>query len=155
MMASRTHRPPTAKATHDQLVKPPTMTIGTPARAAIWNAPPMVPPMNADVLKNSAFATLTSRTRPEDCRVNSILPPPSPMRPAPPQRSPLPPQRRGRGTQHGPDSDRHYTAAAMASNPLLGPAEEPGQAASPETLEDPLAEALRLIDLARQLNLQV
>src|SRR6266851_1698841 len=30
--------------------------------------------MNAAALKKSAFVTLTSRTRPEDCRTNSFLP---------------------------------------------------------------------------------
>ena len=54
------------KATHDQLVNGPNITMGTPARTAIWKAPPSVPPMNAEVLKNSALATLTSRTSPED-----------------------------------------------------------------------------------------
>src|SRR3954468_816876 len=147
MTASSTHSPPTAKATQDQFVSPPTTTIGTPARAAIWNAPPIVPPMNADVLKNNALATLTSRTSPDDWRVNSILPPPWPMPTLAPPRSPLLPQRTGRGTQHGPDSGRHYTAATMASDRLSGIAagrSETGLADAPAdpgpTLADPLAE---------------
>ena len=76
MNASRMHSPPTPKATQDQFVRPPTMTIGIPARAAIWNAPPIVPPMKAEVLKKSALATLTSRTSPDDWRVNRSLPSP-------------------------------------------------------------------------------
>src|SRR5450432_275422 len=74
MIARRTQAAPTMKATHDQFVRPPMTTTGTPARTAMPYAPPSVPPINAAVLKNSALTTLTSRTRPDDCRVNSVLP---------------------------------------------------------------------------------
>src|SRR3974390_2169171 len=73
--ARRTHSPPTMNAVYDQLVNGPITMIGTPARTAIWNAPPSVPPMKAEVLKNSALATLTSRTSPDDWRVNRVRPP--------------------------------------------------------------------------------
>ena len=78
MRASRMHRRaddegdprPVGQAAHDH-------DRDTPARTAIWNAPPRVPPMKAEVLKNSALTTLTSRTRPDDWRVNRVRPPSS------------------------------------------------------------------------------
>ena len=66
MIARSTQNAPTTNATTDQLVTSPTTTTGTPARTAMPYAPPSVPPMKAAVLKNSALATLTSRTRPDD-----------------------------------------------------------------------------------------
>src|SRR5579864_3675295 len=70
--ARRTQKAPTMKATTDQLVTRPSTTTGTPARTAMPYAPPSVPPMNAAVLKKRALATLTSRTRPDDWRVNRV-----------------------------------------------------------------------------------
>src|SRR5438552_8077340 len=140
--------------------------------------------MNAQVLKNSALRTLTSRTRPDDCRVKSARPPavaaidacpPLIARPRPGAQAP----RHGRGA-----SPRRLHAAAGESPDLEGVASiltatragtsmrrrisnessdgawamttsAPGSGASVRTLDDPLAEALRIVDLASARSLLI
>src|ERR1700682_386663 len=109
-----------------------------------------MPPMKAAVLKKSALATLTSRTRPDDCRVNRVFvtaiaePSPSQM-PAWFARNLQPiglfvKDASGRCSLD-PDVTNDTAPEAV---PSAGP-----------TLADPLAEALRLVELATGRGLQV
>src|SRR3954470_20260761 len=103
--------------------------------------------MNAAVLKNSALTTLTSRTSPDDCRVNrvrlpvGVLPGVAAMerKPSIPELATAPGCRLSAAIPRHPRSrrPRQYSHATNART------------------DDPLHEALRLIDLAAARGLQL